>query len=66
MSQRREHRLRHLENQYSFLAVKVASQDKTICDMQSELLRVQRLVFEKQLALPRVPWYKRLFGRKPR
>lgn len=65
MSQRREHRLRKLEKQHRDLAVKIASQDRIIYDMQSELMRLQRKVFEAQLSLPRVPWYKRLFRREP-
>ena len=64
MSQRREHRLRSLEKQYGAIAEQVASQGRIIYDMQHELLRLQRKVFEAQLSLPRVPWYKRLFGRK--
>lgn len=66
MSQRREHRLRNLEKQYGAIAEQVASQDRIIYDMHSALLRLQRKVFEAQLTLARVPWYKRLFGRKPR
>lgn len=63
MSQRREHRLRNLEKQYGAIAEQVASQDRIIYDMQSELMRLQRKVFEAQLSLPRVPWYERLFWR---
>ena len=66
MSQRREHRLRSLEKQYGAIAEQVASQDRIIYDMQSELLRLQRKVFETQLSQARVPWYKRLFGRERR
>lgn len=66
MSQRREHRLRKLEKQHRDLAAKIASQDTTIHDMQYALLRLQRRVYGKKLALQNVPWYKRLFGRKHR
>ena len=65
MSQRREHRLRSLGKQYDTITEQVASQGRIIYDMQSELLRLQRKVFEAQLSLPHVPWYKRLF-RRPR
>lgn len=66
MSQRREHRVRSLEKQYGAIAEQVASQDKTINDMQYALLRLQRRVYGKSLSLPHVPWYKRMFGRKRR
>lgn len=66
MSQRREHRLRSLEKQYGAIAEQVASQDRIIYDMHSELLRLQRKVFEAQLSLTHVPWYARLFWRKRR
>ena len=66
MSQRREHRVRSLEKQYGAIAEQVASQDRIIYDMHSELLRLQRKVFEIQFSLARVPWYKQLFGRERR
>ena len=66
MSQRREHRVRSLEKQYGAIAEQVASQDKTINDMQYALLRLQRRVYGKSLSLPHVAWYKRMFGRKRR
>ena len=66
MSQRREHRLRSLGKQYGAIAEQVASQGRIIYDMQSELLRLQRKVFETQLSLTHVPWYKQLFGRERR
>ena len=61
MIQRREHRLRNLEKQNLELAAKIASQNTTIDDMQYALLRLQRRVYGKSPALPRLPWYKRLF-----